>query len=391
MRNTFIFIALFPFLLQAQPGLRVLQGNWERALAEADSTGKLVLLEFSAKWCAPCRQMESSTLSDPELQRYLNSFFVFYRADADQSNGRYLLQKYQVGGLPTVLFVQPDGSASPPYTGYMTKSELLSAAENAFGGTPLGQVYNLYEQAWKAGPRSPTLASVYFALRKAYGIGNVELLEDFLAGLPTDSLALPLTQKVVASHAEGLSGRAFEYLAAWQTSSNRCAIRLGQLLEEGLREAIRDKREKKLKRVLEAAALAYAAQPDEQAIKTIRMRAVFYLETGQVGDYVAHLQKVVPELLLPRAQEPAFAALLEELAWQHLQFVDVPAALSKAAQWLKAAPSSPQRLGYCAQLSMKAGDKAEALQCLDSAIGLAKQQQEDSTALEQLRAEYALR
>ncbi len=75
--------------------------------------GKLVVLDFNATWCGPCRQFAPNFESVADKYRGQASF---YSIDVDQ-NPR-LAAQFNVQSIPTVVYIQPDGTTSST-TGYM--------------------------------------------------------------------------------------------------------------------------------------------------------------------------------------------------------------------------------------------------------------------------------
>jgi thiol:disulfide interchange protein DsbD len=78
----------------------------DEALARASREKKLVVLDFFAEWCAPCKRMEKTTFTDARVAALLNRCVVV-RIDTDQHVD--LAAKLGVVGLPDIRFVTPDG------------------------------------------------------------------------------------------------------------------------------------------------------------------------------------------------------------------------------------------------------------------------------------------
>ena len=80
-------------------------------LTQAKAEGKPVLVDFSASWCIPCKELEIKTFSDPSVREALEKW-VFLKADLTQySSGPVESLKKQFGimGVPTLVFVGPNG------------------------------------------------------------------------------------------------------------------------------------------------------------------------------------------------------------------------------------------------------------------------------------------
>ena len=74
--------------------------------------GRPVMLEFSAEWCMPCHELERSTFSDPRVVAAATPFAAF-RVDlthSDTPEAERWRKQYGITGMPTVVFLVPDGS-----------------------------------------------------------------------------------------------------------------------------------------------------------------------------------------------------------------------------------------------------------------------------------------
>ena len=97
------------FVLRAE-GIRF-QPYDEAAVRAALASGRPVILEFSAAWCAPCHELDRYTFTDRRVIDRSRDFAVFKvdltRYDSPFSKG--LRVRFGVTGVPEILFFTPAG------------------------------------------------------------------------------------------------------------------------------------------------------------------------------------------------------------------------------------------------------------------------------------------
>jgi len=97
------------------------------ALASATQAGKPVLIDFSADWCIPCREMEHSTFVDPSVVSEAKRF-VTLKANLTAQDRRTeeLTSKYEIQGVPTTLLIDSTGKVLRRRVGYVGPQEMLA-------------------------------------------------------------------------------------------------------------------------------------------------------------------------------------------------------------------------------------------------------------------------
>ena len=90
--------------------------TFEQEVLQADTP---VLVEFTAEWCAPCRQLKPILV---ELQQEWAGRIRIVEFDVDQ-DPKFAL-KYRIFGVPTLLLFV-DGKVRERVTGLRPKSQLV--------------------------------------------------------------------------------------------------------------------------------------------------------------------------------------------------------------------------------------------------------------------------
>jgi thioredoxin 1 len=81
----------------------------EEARKKAAEEGKLLFVDFHAKWCTPCKWMDQTTFKDESVAMLLNSDFVAVKIDIDDYNGYAAKKTFDVKYLPTMLIFNSEG------------------------------------------------------------------------------------------------------------------------------------------------------------------------------------------------------------------------------------------------------------------------------------------
>lgn len=92
----------------------------DAGLAEAERTGKPVLVHFSASWCGPCRRMEAEVFPSPKVRTLLREEVVGVKLDADRNQA--LSRQWGVDSIPADVLLTPEGVPVSVMSGFKPAS-----------------------------------------------------------------------------------------------------------------------------------------------------------------------------------------------------------------------------------------------------------------------------
>ncbi len=120
MKKTSFLLVLFlvsSFFAKAQ-----FMYSFSDAQKLALATNKLLLLDFTASWCGPCKAMDANTWSQEEVKKLMNNF-VSVKIDIDVE--RSISNKYSVRSIPNIFIVEPNGEVIFQSVGYKDKNKMM--------------------------------------------------------------------------------------------------------------------------------------------------------------------------------------------------------------------------------------------------------------------------
>jgi thiol-disulfide isomerase/thioredoxin len=103
----------------------------EPALEQAKAAKKLLLVDFTATWCGPCKKMDKETWSAAEVRAFLAESALAIQVDVDEE--RELAQRFRIEALPTVVALR-DGAEFDRVVGFKDAGAFLAWARDVRAG-----------------------------------------------------------------------------------------------------------------------------------------------------------------------------------------------------------------------------------------------------------------
>jgi len=97
--------------------------SFQRAAEEKN----YILLDFGAKWCAACKEMDETTLKDQKVLDELSSKWIAIKIDCTLNSPELekMQKKYDVRGLPGFVVLSPGGKMKGGFSGYHNTEDFL--------------------------------------------------------------------------------------------------------------------------------------------------------------------------------------------------------------------------------------------------------------------------
>ena len=101
----------------------------------AEREDKLVMLNFYASWSAACNELNHRTYADPAVAARLDNY-VNVKLDLTHASEttKALTEKYQILGLPVVIFMDSEGTVLKRFTEFVDAEKMLGILDEIENG-----------------------------------------------------------------------------------------------------------------------------------------------------------------------------------------------------------------------------------------------------------------
>jgi thioredoxin len=100
--------------------------TYEKALEKAKSEKKLVMIDFYADWCGPCKLMDRDTFSKEDVTKFLKEKTIAVKIDVDKNKD--LAKQYKINAIPCLVFIDAEGKEVERILGFRPAEKFLEEA-----------------------------------------------------------------------------------------------------------------------------------------------------------------------------------------------------------------------------------------------------------------------
>lgn len=124
MKKTVLFLFL---LISSICNAITWETSFENAQKTALATNKLLLVDFWATWCGPCKKMDKDAWSKDEV-KFIMENYVPVKIDIDANKD--VAARYGITSIPNMFILDANGKIVHQFSGYHNANELIREIED---------------------------------------------------------------------------------------------------------------------------------------------------------------------------------------------------------------------------------------------------------------------
>jgi thiol:disulfide interchange protein len=134
MKKILLILLCLPIIGFAQSQKISWEENLDSAFNLASLSNKIIMIEFMAEWCPPCKRMEKETFPNEKVVNKSNEF-IFVKVDVDKHQDiakeyKRNAKKYGGIGIPNILFIDKDKNIVHQTIGFLNANQLITVMDS---------------------------------------------------------------------------------------------------------------------------------------------------------------------------------------------------------------------------------------------------------------------
>lgn len=229
--------------------------NWQKLSERAKAENKLVFIHLENNRCEQCNEVASMAFGSGLLKDKFEKNFIAVRTKIESVEGQTLVSIFGIRSTPTSLYISSDGNILSRYNGSNSNPEEYLILADIAIERKYKKKLSEYEQEYLAGEKSNSFLKAFIISRTEAGISSDEILEQYVRGLPKDSLENFKTLEFVYSKGPSLDSPVYKTLQFVSKNSpidkiyNSLPLEKSQqiseaIVEHSIRKAVSERNEK---------------------------------------------------------------------------------------------------------------------------------------------------
>ena len=130
MKKLLLILFCLPLIGFGQSQEIIWEENLDSAFNLASLHNKIIMIEFMAEWCPPCKRMEKETFTNERVIKR-SSEFIFVKIDVDKHQDianeyKRNAKKYGGIGIPNIIFIDNDKNVIHQTVGFLNADQLIT-------------------------------------------------------------------------------------------------------------------------------------------------------------------------------------------------------------------------------------------------------------------------
>ena len=130
MKKLLLILLCLPIIGFGQSQEIIWEENLDSAFNLASLSNKIIMIEFMAEWCPPCKRMEKEPFTNERVIKR-SSEFIFVKIDVDKHQDiakeyKRNAKKYGGIGIPNIIFIDNDKNVIHQTVGFLNADQLIT-------------------------------------------------------------------------------------------------------------------------------------------------------------------------------------------------------------------------------------------------------------------------